>query len=55
MLKLPGREEERVRNTALGRIGETDDITGAAIFLVSDASRYISGHTIFIEGGGLLF
>lgn len=54
MLKLPGREEERVKNTVLGRIGETDDLTGAALFLASDASSYITGHTVFIEGGGLL-
>ena len=37
----------------LGRLGENEDITGAVLFLASDASRYISGSTIVIDGGGL--
>ena len=37
----------------LGRIGETDDIVGVALFLASDASRYITGDTILLNGGGV--
>lgn len=37
----------------LGRIGYTDDIIGAALLLASDASSYITGHTIVIDGGAL--
>jgi len=37
----------------LGRIAEPKDITAAALFLASDASNYITGHTIFVDGGGL--
>jgi NAD(P)-dependent dehydrogenase (short-subunit alcohol dehydrogenase family) len=40
-----------VRNTPLGRIGEPDDIAGAAIFLASPAGRFITGQTIVIDGG----
>jgi NAD(P)-dependent dehydrogenase (short-subunit alcohol dehydrogenase family) len=36
----------------LGRIGETDDIVGLALFLASDASRYITGDIILLNGGG---
>jgi NAD(P)-dependent dehydrogenase (short-subunit alcohol dehydrogenase family) len=37
----------------LGRIGEPADLVGAALFLASDASAYVTGHTIFVEGGAL--
>ena len=37
----------------LGRLGETMDIVGAALFLASDASAYVTGHTIVIDGGAL--
>ncbi len=37
----------------LRRAGEVDDLTGAALFLASRASGYISGQTIVIDGGGL--
>lgn len=35
----------------LGRIGQPDDIGGAAVFLASDAARYITGQMLFIDGG----
>ncbi|MBN2167652.1 MAG: SDR family oxidoreductase [Actinobacteria bacterium] len=35
----------------VGRIGKPDDISGAAVFLASDASKYISGETILVDGG----
>lgn len=37
----------------LGRIGECSDLVGAALFLASDASNYITGITIPIEGGSI--
>lgn len=39
--------------TPLGRIGEPDEIAEAALFLASNASKYISGSTILVNGGGL--
>ena len=37
----------------LGYIPETSDIVGSALFLASDASSYITGHTIVVDGGRL--
>ena len=37
----------------LGRMAETGDLVGAALFLASDASTYLTGHTILMDGGGL--
>lgn len=37
--------------TPLARIGEPEDIAGAAVFLASDASRYMTGQAIVVDGG----
>ncbi len=37
--------------TPLGRIGEPDEIAGAAVFLASAAGRYVTGQTLVIDGG----
>lgn len=42
---------DSLSNTPLGRIGEPEDIAGAAVFLASQAGRYITGQTIVIDGG----
>ena len=33
------------------RWGQLEDLTGAAIFLASDASRFINGHILYVDGG----
>lgn len=37
----------------LGRFGELDDLTGAAVFLSSEAARYITGQVLYVDGGYL--
>ncbi|WP_449536678.1 SDR family NAD(P)-dependent oxidoreductase [Ferdinandcohnia sp. Marseille-Q9671] len=37
--------------TPLGRIGELPELVGPAVFLASDAGNYVSGQTIFVDGG----
>jgi NAD(P)-dependent dehydrogenase (short-subunit alcohol dehydrogenase family) len=49
-------EDERTsawlrRNTPLPLDGSVDDLTGAILWLVSDAGRYVTGQTIVVDGG----
>lgn len=47
----PLMHEDRRRHTMLGRWGQPADMVGAAVFLASDASAYVTGQEIFIDGG----
>jgi NAD(P)-dependent dehydrogenase (short-subunit alcohol dehydrogenase family) len=35
----------------LGRLGQTDDVTGALVFLASPAASFITGQTLYVDGG----
>ena len=43
--------EELIRRTPLGRLGDGEDLKGAAVLLCSDASRHITGQILGIDGG----
>lgn len=49
----PQRSREILERIPTGRWGNPDDIAGAAIFLASSASDYVSGHTLAVDGGWL--
>ena len=42
---------EREKQTLLQRWGNMDDLVGPCIFLASDASKYITGQDIYVDGG----
>ena len=46
-----GNEERIARHIPLGRIGEVDDLAPMALLLLSDASAWITGQTIVVDGG----
>jgi NAD(P)-dependent dehydrogenase (short-subunit alcohol dehydrogenase family) len=48
-----GREDRIANATPLGRMGEPEDVARAALFLVSDAASWITGHTLVVDGGVL--
>jgi NAD(P)-dependent dehydrogenase (short-subunit alcohol dehydrogenase family) len=45
--------ENLLQRTPMGRFGKPDEIVGAALYLASDASSYVTGQTLFVDGGWL--
>ncbi len=43
--------KEHVKTMPIPRVGETEDLVGAALYLASDASSFMTGETIVIDGG----
>jgi NAD(P)-dependent dehydrogenase (short-subunit alcohol dehydrogenase family) len=51
MFKEKGFREYVLGNTPLGRVGKPSDLSGAVVFLASEASDYMTGHVMLIDGG----
>ncbi|MET0850841.1 MAG: glucose 1-dehydrogenase [Candidatus Rokuibacteriota bacterium] len=50
---MPGMVERFLMRTPLGRIAEPDEIASVAVFLASDEASYVTGTTIYADGGRL--
>lgn len=46
-----GMQDWNRENTPLGRLGQPQDLVGAALFLASAASAFMTGQTLFVDGG----
>jgi NAD(P)-dependent dehydrogenase (short-subunit alcohol dehydrogenase family) len=43
---------DKVRSrSALGRLGEVEDVTGVLVFLASSAAAFVTGQTVYVDGG----
>ena len=51
MDKHPERVAATIANTPLGRVGTPEDVADVVAFLASDGARFISGQTIYVDGG----
>ncbi|WP_108659064.1 SDR family NAD(P)-dependent oxidoreductase [Acuticoccus kandeliae] len=49
----PERKAEASRRASMKRLGELEELVGAAIFLASDGARFVSGATLRVDGGYL--
>ena len=51
MFEKEGFREYVLGNIPLGRVGKPEDVTGAVIYLASEASNLVTGHILLVDGG----
>ena len=52
---LTDRAKDVVKATPFGRMGEPEELNGAIIYLASDASKFVTGTVLPIDGGFSIF
>ena len=53
-LAVPGYEEEMIKRTPLRRVADPEEIVGAMVYLASEASSFVTGTTVVVDGGSLV-
>lgn len=51
VVQNPALNEQVIAHTPMGRVGKPEEIAGAAVYLLSSAASYVTGHTMVIDGG----
>jgi gluconate 5-dehydrogenase len=51
LTERPERMQAFLKRIPLGRTGGEDDVKAAVVFLASEAARYVTGHTLVVDGG----
>jgi len=51
LMSDPARRERRLVHIPVGRLGQTEEIANAALFLASDESSFVTGATFVVDGG----
>ena len=51
----PKAAEAAIRQIPMGRLGQPEDFEGIAVFLGSDAGRYITGQALTVDGGSVMW
>jgi NAD(P)-dependent dehydrogenase (short-subunit alcohol dehydrogenase family) len=51
MDQFPDKVRATIANTPLGRLGQPEDVADVVAFLASDGARFMTGQTVFVDGG----
>jgi len=54
LIDNPPAIAEYLKSIPMGRVGQPEEIASAALFMASDESRYMTGHTMVIDGGQVI-